>query len=224
MSTSEGENGTDMRAKPIRRYNQMTIIGYTIVTLLNIFALTFGFLTFGGGCDGIILNNYNNIDIGAIVSRLLVGISVIGSYPFVMSSCRNSAIEIWNTLTQPKPTSIGTKGTTTALQKERRVTNILLAVVTSIALFAKDAGFVIGFNGAVMGSTIAFTFPAMLYLKYHRSTSLLSTNGTTVNTKSISKRDLWACRGLIGFGIVSSIVGGITTIISSFAPHLLSSS
>ena len=216
-TTTISTNDNSITTRPIRRYTQMAIMGYTIVTLLNIFALTFGFLTFGGGCDGIILNNYNTIDIGAIVSRLLVGVSVIGSYPFVMSSCRNAALEIWNTLTPSSTSSAST--TTTVIQKERRMTSILLGVITGIALFAKDAGFVIGFNGAVMGSTIAFTFPAMLFLKYHRPTA------TTTNKLSIiSKFDVWACRGLIGFGVISSIVGGVTTIISSFAPHLLSSS
>ena len=217
-STTISTEDNSVTARPIQRYKQMTIMGYTIVTLLNVCALTFGFLTFGGGCDGIILNNYNNIDIGAIASRLLVGVSVIGSYPFVMSSCRNSALEIWNTFSRAKTSrspSASSPTTIIPLEKERRMTSILLAVVTSIALFAKDAGFVIGFNGAVMGSTIAFTFPALLFLKYHRS--------NPSKALSISKFDLWACRGLIGFGVVSSIVGGITTIISTFAPHLLSS-
>ena len=227
-TTSTSMNDNSIATTPILRYYQMTVIGYTIVTLLNICALTFGFLTFGGGCDAIILNNYNNIDIGAIISRVLVGFSVIGSYPFVMSSCRNAALELWNTLTKAK-SSISSQSPSqtvaTSLQKERRMTSILLGIITSISLLIKDAGFVIGFNGAVMGSTIAFTFPAMLFLKYHhRQNQLTSTAAVPTQLSSLSKFDMWACRGLISFGIISSIVGGITTIISSFVPHLLSAS
>ena len=221
-TTTFSTNDNNLTTRPIKRYNQMTITGYIIVTLLNMCALTFGFLTFGGGCDGVILNNYNNIDFGAIVSRLLVGISVIGSYPFVMNSCRNAALELWNTLTRAK-TLEASLPVPNPLRKERRMTSVLLGVITSIALLTKDVGFVIGFNGAVMGSTIAFTFPALLFLKFHGPNGAASSGAMSKSaSSSISKFDIWACRGLVGFGVVSSIVGGLTTIISSFAPHLLS--
>jgi solute carrier family 38 (sodium-coupled neutral amino acid transporter), member 11 len=192
------------------RYNRMTVAGYLTVLVLNALTLTFGFLTFGGASNGMILNNYNLGDWGAIISRFLVGMSVMGSYPFVMSSCRAAALEIFarpSTSEEPHMSEVA---------RERRMTFVLLSVATAISLFVKDVGLVLSLNGALMGSTIAFTFPALLFLKLSKARRRSSNS-----TGRWLRAELWLCKSLVGFGIVSAIVGGATTIIDYFFPHLL---
>jgi amino acid permease len=218
LSSTAAKNETSLTSisddadhKAMLRYNRMTVAGYLTVLVLNALTLTFGFLTFGGACNGMILNNYNLGDWGAIVSRLLVGMSVVGSYPFVMSSCRAAALEIFS-----NPSSTCEEPLKSDLARERRMTLILLSVATAISLLVKDVGFVLSLNGALMGSTIAFTFPALLFLKLNEAKQRSpSSIGRLLRT------ELWLCKSLVGFGIVSAIVGGATTIIDYFFPHLL---
>lgn len=200
--------GTDPKRddKILRRFTKMTVIGYVAVAIINSLALAFGFLTWGGNAMGIVLNNYSNADWGANVSRLLVGVSVIGSYPFVMGAYRTAALELFENAGRQKVTRA----------REVRMTVILLSIVTAIALVIKDAGFVVSFNGALMGSNIIYTIPSLLFLK-------LTANRVSSGGKSqrllIAER--WLCRSLVVFGVVSAIVGGATTVISFFFPHLL---
>jgi solute carrier family 38 (sodium-coupled neutral amino acid transporter), member 11 len=190
--------------KVLRRFTKMTIAGYTSVAVLNSLALAFGFLTFGGNCEGIILNNYSNSDWGANLSRLLVGVSVIGSYPFLMGASRLAALELFET------------GKEVTRAREFRMTTILLSIATAISLVVKDAGFVVSFNGALMGSSIIYIIPSLLFLKL---TANRLSNGTKLT--KLLRAERWLCRSLVGFGVVSAIVGGVTTVVSSFFPHLL---
>lgn len=191
--------------KVMRRFTTMTVIGYSVVAVLNSLALAFGFLTFGGNSEGIILNNFSDADWGANVSRLLVGVSVIGSYPFLMGACRSAALELFES------------GSKITKAREFRMTAILLSIVTAISLVVKDAGFVVGFNGALMGSNIIYTIPALLFLKLKAN---LISSGEEKATRLL-RTEQWLCRSLVGFGVISAIVGGATTVISSFFPHLL---
>jgi len=66
-----------------RRFGLLTMFGFTITTIINIAIMCFGFATFGGNCQGFILNNYSVQDIGATICRIIVSISLLGSYPIV---------------------------------------------------------------------------------------------------------------------------------------------
>lgn len=152
-----------------------------------------------GNCDGMILNNYSNVDLGASLSRLLVTISVIGAYPFVIVSGRSAAMQLFS------PNQTVTKA------RKLRMTSILLGLATAIAVVVRDVGFVVSFNGALMGSNIIYTFPSLLFLKH-------TSSGTLTRRLRLER---WLCRGLVGFGVVAALIGGATSVIASFFPHLL---
>jgi sodium-coupled neutral amino acid transporter 11 len=195
----------DDREETLRKYNRVTVAGYASVTVVTVLTLAAGFLTFGGNCDGIILNNYAVFDWGANVSRILAGVSVIGSYPFLMAACRSAALEIFGSPKKP-----------VTRQRQVRTTGILLAIVTAIALVVKDAGFVVSFNGALMGSNIIYTLPALLFLKQSAADSNSSSSGG--NKQRVER---WFNRFLVGFGVVSSLLGAATSVMVSFFPQLL---
>ena len=179
--------------KSVQSYNQVTILGYLTTAILNALTLTCGFLTFGGASLGVVLNNYAASDGGASLSRLLVTLSVMGGYPFVLNAARSSAMD----LAGGGPSDRG---------KQLWWTRLLVGLITGIALLVQDAGFVVSFNGALMGASIIYIFPALLFLKF------------TQGTKSW-ERVLNRC--LVGFGGVAAAVGGVASIVNSYFPELL---
>jgi sodium-coupled neutral amino acid transporter 11 len=201
---SASDNGvveTNQKASPtIKKFTKMTVFSFVAATLINTLTMTFGFLTFGGNSAGIVLNNYSALDVGASVSRLTVAVSVIGGYPFLIKACRSEVLEL---LTQKEVTR----------SLERKTTTILLCILTFLCVgVLEDAGFVVSLNGALMGSNLIYTFPALLFLK--------QTDTDRVPTRSVQLERAF-CWFLVGFGAVSSLVGAATCVMNSYFPHLL---
>lgn len=65
-----------------------------LTCVISMLMMAFGFLTFGASSSGVILNNYSTLDRGATLCRLLMGMSIIGTYPFVFTAMRNSLFEL----------------------------------------------------------------------------------------------------------------------------------
>lgn len=193
---------TDRRA--LRRYNKMTVGGYSLVAIVNAAVLTFGFLTFGGNSAGIILNNYAASDWGATLSRLLVTVSVTGSFPYLLSASRSSARDL-----------LGIRNQSDA--SRRKLTAVLLSSLVAITMVVRNAGFVVSFVGALMGTAILYIFPAMMYLKL--------SSPSTSNYKELGGRvrglERQFCRFLTGFGVLAALIGAATSVMNSYFPHLL---
>ena len=86
----------DERNMAIKKFGKMTSIAFPLVILLNILVMSSGFLTFGGNCAGVVLNNYATADPGAVVSRFLMTLSVIGGYPFMIRACKSTFVQLYN--------------------------------------------------------------------------------------------------------------------------------
>lgn len=84
-------------------------------------------------------------------------------------------------------------------------TTIVVAAMIPSLIF-QNAGLVISFNGATMGSCIAYIFPTFMALKSKQHATKKSRR---INTLVL----LW--------GIVAVVAGGAVSIMSEFAPHLL---
>ena len=128
----------------LRNFFRVAIGGYGGVALINCLIMAFGFLTFGGNSNGIILSNYSTMDPFASLCRMLMAICVIGGYPFVISACRGEILALWKSKYSTGPIR----------QFEVNVSRILLVILSGLALVMKNAGFVVGFNGSLMGSAI----------------------------------------------------------------------
>lgn len=128
------------------------------------------------------------------------------------------------------------------------VTVGLLGSVTMASMVLENAGFVVGFNGATMGSAITYIFPAILAIKASSTsgddmtpsavTSVAPasdddddagngvsperqrSNNKNSNSNN-SKLAKWINALILGFGITSAIAGGAVSIASAFAPHWL---
>jgi len=202
-SNNDGNDAAPARTDDeatLKKFTSVTVAGYLTVAVFNVLALSLGFLTFGGNSAGIILNNYATSDWGASLSRLLIIVSVVGGFPFLFGACRSAAVELF--VRNGKDSM--TRG------DERNVTVVLLSIVTAVALVVKDAGFAVAFNGALMGSAITYIFPCFMFLKQ------------TANASGLRMRvERWWCRGLIGFGAVSAVIGAVTAVLNSYFPYML---
>ena len=79
-----------LKDNTMERFGLVTTFGFIMTAFISVAMMALGFLTFGGNSCGMILNNYSHKDIGATFCRLLMGISLIGSYPFVFKAVKAS--------------------------------------------------------------------------------------------------------------------------------------
>ena len=93
----------------------------------------------------------------------------------------------------------------------RTATQVLLGSLTGLALVLKDAGFIVSFNGALMGSAIIYLFPPLMFLK--------STASKVLTPKL--RRERTFNKFLIALGVVVAILGGSVSVLDSFFPAVL---
>ena len=67
----------ELQRNTMQRFSFLAISSFTIVMAISVSIMSFGFLTFGGNCGGMILNNYSQLDFGAIFCRFLIAASLI---------------------------------------------------------------------------------------------------------------------------------------------------
>lgn len=78
----------------LSKFKKLVWYGFGGVFAINAAILIFGFLTFGGNCSGLVLNNYSTKDVGATFCRLLMALCVIGGFPFLVNASRQTFFEL----------------------------------------------------------------------------------------------------------------------------------
>ena len=216
---AESTTSSSDKSAALDKYNRMTILGYSLVAIVNAVILSTGFLTFGGNSMGMILNNYSPLDRGASLSRILVLVSMLGGFPFVFQGCLSSAMDLTRTVTTK---DTGRSRTLSELDQRKRMTAILMSIITATSLVVEDAGFVVSFNGALMGTAIIYIFPALLFLKVTSSSSSSIKNTLVASSsKKWIRVERWFSKFLVVFGGVSAVLGAVTAVLNTYFPHLL---
>jgi amino acid permease len=190
-----------LKQASMKQFTKLTRLGFASTIFLNIAIMSFGFLTFGGNAQGMILNNYSPYDVGAMISRCIVTISLIGSYPLIFRGMKSAFFELF-----PK------------LERwDSLVTKSFLALLTGLALVLKDAGFMVSIVGALMGSAIIYIFPSVIFLS---ATQRRLKIGTVEKTRRLIF-ERWANKGLIVMGVLFGLLGAIITVLTTFFPGVL---
>ena len=169
-----------LEGKSIAKFNQVTAISFGIIAAVTVAMTAWGFLTFGGACSGLVLNNYATMDAGATLSRLLMGFAIFGAYPLCFAAAREALFELYPRL----------------IPARTAFTRLMHAILTVGGLLIADVGFVVSFIGAVLGSAIIYIFPALLFLATSRAREA---NGAAPT--SLVKAERWGCRGMAALGI-----------------------
>ncbi len=143
---------SELNDPSLPRFSQMATSSYLFAAVLYIISMSLGLAIFGKESQSFILNNLSSRDPLAFIARLAFGASVLGSFPLIFIGMRNWFVEKWGE-------KRGKKGYI------KRVTSILLVVICALTTQFTDIGFVGSLSGAMFGVTMAFVFPAIIYLR-----------------------------------------------------------
>ena len=191
-------------------YKRMTVLGFSSVAIVNMIILVAGFLTFGGNCAGIILNNYANGNRLASLCRGLMLISVVGTFPFVLVAAKTALYNLVATFqkTKTSTTTDDDDDSTISPRTNHLVTIAMLAGITVPSLLLRNAGLVVGFTGATMGSAVTYIYPSILAIQ-------------AAKKRSKKGESLLFNRLVLLFGVTAAVAGGTASILSACAPQLL---
>jgi len=142
------------------RFTLMSMLAFSLAFVVMSCVMVFGFLTFGAGVEGLILDSYTFEDKMAVLGRVAVVISTTAVYPFLLFNVRDMIIRL---TIRPKDASV--------FWKAERCTELLIAtsltaVATTIGMIVTDLGFVVALVGALLASTVCYTLPALAALTY----------------------------------------------------------
>mmetsp|Transcript_15080 Transcript_15080/g.33645 ORF Transcript_15080/g.33645 Transcript_15080/m.33645 type:complete len:261 (-) Transcript_15080:737-1519(-) len=189
-----------------KKFAAVTAAGYLLVTLLSTCVMSLGFTTFGAHSAGIILNNYAATDAGATVCRMLLLVSLLGSFPLIFAGMKESYVQL-----------VGLKDDEITDRFQKKIKRIMLAVITFFALCLENTGFVMSFCGSLLCSVVIYVFPCVMNL------SLMNRRlraGDIQKTKRLRLERMFN-KSLIGFGGILSLIGGTVTILSYYFPAAL---
>lgn len=174
----------ELKDKTLPKYYK--VVGTSFGISIGLFALVaaVGFLTFGSGTSGLILNNYSTKDSLMSLSRIAVAISLVFSYPLSFVGARDGISDL-----------LKLKGTA---KTQNLLTGAILSAVTFAALNIPDVSFVLALAGATLGNALIYIFPALMF------------RGAIKNKKDATpgqKREVNLALGSAGIGLAMGALG-----------------
>ena len=173
-----------------RKFNQVVTAGYGLSILFNLYIMCVGYLTFGGGSLGLVLNNYSKRDVLATYARVAIGTAILTGYPFTFSALREGLLDLMNCTASARKTNL------------KPLTIGLLSIITVMALLLKDVGFVVSLSGSLFGCSLMFIVPAIMTIQ----------NSNKLRDPSEKNNVEVAMNyGIIALGVVLTVIGtGVT--------------
>ena len=138
-------------------FNLVCAGAFGLASLLCASIMAGGFLTFGGAAKGLILNSYATTDPLALLARLGICASIIFSYPLNFVGLRDGVLNMIGLSDQSGKTSVHVTSTL-----------ILLCVMNGLSLKLKNLGLVVAVGGAALGTSLVYTFPALMFIQATR--------------------------------------------------------
>jgi amino acid permease len=142
----------ELKDNTIARWNTLVVTSFSISILFFIGIAAMGFATFGGSCNGFILNNYSTKDPLIGFGRVAVAFALVFTYPLAFVGCRDGFVEM---LKIPKEERTDAK--------LNNLTYMILACVTAAALKITDLSFIMSFGGATLGNALIYVYPALMF-------------------------------------------------------------
>jgi len=178
---------TELKNNTIPRYLQVVATSFGISIGLFVIMASIGFLTFGGNCSGLILNNYSVRDSLMGLSRIAVALSLVFSYPLAFVGARDGILDLFK-IENPSDGFLNT------------LTVGILSFVTVAALSIPDVSFVLSFAGSTLGNALIYIFPGLMF----RGAIKKLSNPTKLQKLEVKVALTSAVAGL-GMGIMGAI-------------------
>jgi amino acid permease len=142
----------ELKNNTLERFNILTTASFGISIAFYTAVSAMAFLTFGSATAGMVLNNYSTNDILLSASRFAVAISLVFSYPLLFVGTRDGILDLARL-----PESNRTNGLL------NKVTVGMLALISLLASKITDLTFVASISGAVLGTSLIFIFPTLMF-------------------------------------------------------------
>lgn len=155
-----------------------------------------GFVTFGGMSQGLILNNYATSDVLATASRGAIAASILLGFPITFEGFRGAFLEL-----------IGNKAPTQ--QTKDAIAVGFLVACAGAAIVLTDLGAVVSFFGALLGSMVIYTIPAMMYRRARKAQLAASGRQEPLGI------DYHISGGLIPMGTFLAILGAVVVVLKA---------
>ncbi len=165
-----------------------------------------GYLTFGSVAKGMVLSNYSTNDVLVSLSRFALGISLITSYPLLFAGLRSGIVDLVNQLSplygkkdvipgQPKQLVLTDR-------QSDRFTVILVSLITVLALKVTDITFVASISGALLGTSLIFIFPPLMF----RSALAMESKRSNMPFSRAQNFERRLCSCIVALGV---FIGGV---------------
>jgi len=177
----------ELKNNTMERFNKVVTRSFAISAVASLASTWLGFLTFGAGSLGLVLNNYSAKDSLMSLSRLAIAISLGSGYPLCFSGVRDGILDIANVREKDRTNGLLNK-----------ITVGILSFVTFFAVLVKDFGLVMALSGATFGNAVMFVFPSLMFRK-----AVKQMDAPNKRLQLESK----LAGGAIGFGVVLSVLG-----------------
>ena len=130
----------------------MASTSYLSAALIYIGTIALGLTLFGVKSASFALNTFSSLDPLGTLARFAFGTSVLASFPLIFLSMRNWFV---NQAVQRVPKIGGIK----------RVSSLLLILISFLASRFTDIGVVGSVAGGILGSSMMFVFPPIMYIR-----------------------------------------------------------
>jgi len=142
----------ELKNNTMKRFNTVVTSSFAISISVYAAIAAMAFLTFGSSSMGLILNNYSTKDVLLSLSRFAVALSLVFSYPLLFVGGRDGFLDM---IRVPED-----KRTSSLLNK---LSIGLLGIITAMALKITDLTFVASITGSVLGTSLIFIFPTLMF-------------------------------------------------------------
>ena len=92
----------ELKDKSVPRFNKMVVSSFLLAVSFFMGITSVGFLTFGAGADGFILNNYSTTDQLATMCRIALAVSIVFSYPLTFVGIRDGIMDLAKVSSPPQ--------------------------------------------------------------------------------------------------------------------------
>lgn len=183
-----------------KKFSTIARRAYLILAAIYVTTMVAGYATFGDVSMGNILLNYSSSDVLSTLGRLATGLSIIFGFPLISNGCREGFKNASDALCL-----FG--GAASNPTNHKTLVLSLLVLTTSLSIVAEDVGLVAGLTGALMGSSLVYICPTLLYAKIVKRKM-----GADSTEYQLAKRNLmW-----IPFGMFTASMGVLMTLKNAF--------
>jgi len=195
--------------KPKRFHLGVVVSSFAACVIFYALVSSLGYLTFGSTTKGMVLSNYSTNDVLVSLSRVALGVSLITSYPLLFVGLRGGIVDLVNQISplirngNKESVTQQPKQLVLTDQQSDRFTVFLISIITILALRVTDITFVASISGALLGTSLIFIFPPLMF----RSALAMESERTNTPFSKIQTFERRLCSAIVALGVFIAGVG-----------------